>query len=151
MDCAFHEIFLSGASRTVKGRCISRIGGIRAPAWADREGLREPVDLLFKSQYFLEFEADTLKCPASRQRKRGSAVRAAKTMAGKMTDDEIAAIESEIEQLRQEHRDLDSAIEALQGLGSSDQLQLQRLKKRKLVLRDRISQLEDMLTPDIIA
>lgn len=72
-------------------------------------------------------------------------------MAGKMTDDEIAAVESEIEQLRQEHRDLDSAIEALQGLGSSDQLQLQRLKKRKLVLRDRISQLEDMLTPDIIA
>ncbi len=53
--------------------------------------------------------------------------------------------------LRQEHRDLDSAIEALRISPSSDQLQLARLKKRKLRLRDEIAQLEDQLIPDIIA
>ena len=53
--------------------------------------------------------------------------------------------------LRQEHRDLDSAIEALRISPSSDQLQLARLKKRKLRLKDEIAQLEDQLIPDIIA
>jgi hypothetical protein len=53
--------------------------------------------------------------------------------------------------LRQEHRDLDSAIEALRISPGSDQLQLARLKKRKLRLRDEIAQLEDQLIPDIIA
>ena len=72
-------------------------------------------------------------------------------MRNRLNDDERAEIEAEIEALRQEHRDLDSAIEALQSVGAPDQLQLQRLKKRKLVLRDRVAQLEDMLTPDIIA
>lgn len=57
----------------------------------------------------------------------------------------------EREHLRQEHRDLDAAIEALRGAGQGDQLQMQRLKKRKLALRDRLSRLEDALTPDIIA
>jgi hypothetical protein len=52
--------------------------------------------------------------------------------------------------LRIEHRDLDSAIAALAD-GVSDQLQLARLKKRKLKLRDEISQLEDYLLPDSIA
>ena len=54
-------------------------------------------------------------------------------------------------QLRQEHRDLDSAIEALRVTPASDQLQLARLKKRKLRLKDEISMLEDQLIPDIIA
>ena len=54
-------------------------------------------------------------------------------------------------QVRQEHRDLDSAIEALQASPVVDNLQLQRLKKKKLALKDRISHLEDRLTPDIIA
>ena len=54
-------------------------------------------------------------------------------------------------QLRQEHRDLDAAIEALQNSPSADILQLQRLKKRKLYLRDRIGYIEDQATPDIIA
>lgn len=54
-------------------------------------------------------------------------------------------------QLRQEHRDLDVAIEALHNSPGSDLLQVQRLKKRKLHLRDRIIQVEDQLTPDIIA
>jgi hypothetical protein len=51
----------------------------------------------------------------------------------------------------QEHRDLDAAIEALQNAPGRDLLQIQRLKKRKLQLRDRISFIEDQLTPDIIA
>ena len=53
--------------------------------------------------------------------------------------------------LKQEHRDLDAAIGALQAANTVDQLQVQRLKKRKLALRDRISSLEDLITPDIIA
>ena len=68
-----------------------------------------------------------------------------------LTGDERKAIEDELEQLRQEHRDLDAAIDALQLVGVIDQLQVARLKKRKLVLRDRISFLDDQLTPDIIA
>jgi hypothetical protein len=53
--------------------------------------------------------------------------------------------------LRLEHRDLDSAIEALCAVPRPDQLQLARLKKRKLRLRDEIKLLEDQLIPDIIA
>jgi hypothetical protein len=53
--------------------------------------------------------------------------------------------------LRMEHRDLDMAIEALRSSSSSDQLQLARLKKRKLRLRDEIAVIEDSLIPDIIA
>lgn len=64
---------------------------------------------------------------------------------------EIAELESELGRLKEEHRDLDTAIEALEGMVAGDQLQIQRLKKRKLVLRDRIAILEDQLTPDIIA
>jgi hypothetical protein len=68
-----------------------------------------------------------------------------------MSPEERNQIEREVEQLREEHRDLDSAIAALIHLGTPDQLQLQRLKKRKLVLRDRIAFLDDQVTPDIIA
>ncbi len=68
-----------------------------------------------------------------------------------ISDDDRAAWTAELEHLRQEHRDLDAAIEALTHIGSSDRLQIQRLKKRKLILRDRMSFLEDQLTPDIIA
>ena len=53
--------------------------------------------------------------------------------------------------LRIEHRDLDAAISALVGAGSQDQLQIARLKRRKLRLRDQIASIEDYLTPDIIA
>jgi hypothetical protein len=73
-------------------------------------------------------------------------------MEGKeLTPEERAALVAQIERLREEHRDLDAAIEALRQAGQADQLQLQRLKKRKLLLRDRLAQLEDQLTPDIIA
>jgi hypothetical protein len=58
---------------------------------------------------------------------------------------------SRLVRLRLEHRDLDSAIEALRATPAPDQLQLARLKKRKLRLRDEIQLLEDRLIPDIIA
>jgi hypothetical protein len=72
-------------------------------------------------------------------------------MAEKFSDEERAALRAELERLRQEHRDLDSAITALIEISAADQLQIQRLKKRKLILRDRIDRIEDSLTPDIIA
>jgi hypothetical protein len=53
--------------------------------------------------------------------------------------------------LRMEHRDLDAAIEALRAAPATDQLQLARLKKRKLRLKDEIAMLEDLAVPDIIA
>lgn len=68
-----------------------------------------------------------------------------------LTEDERDALQTHVERLREEHRDLDDAIEALRDAGQGDQLQLQRLKKRKLRLRDKLAQLEDQLTPDIIA
>ncbi len=58
---------------------------------------------------------------------------------------------AELARLTQEHRDLDAAIEALQSSQRPDALQLQRLKKHKLQLRDRITFVEDQITPDIIA
>jgi hypothetical protein len=64
--------------------------------------------------------------------------------------DEINAA-TRLVRLRMEHRDLDAAIEALRATPGSDQLQLARLKKRKLRLRDEIALLEDQLIPDIIA
>jgi len=68
-----------------------------------------------------------------------------------LSPEERAALAGALERLREEHRDLDAAIEALRDAGQADQLQLQRLKKRKLALRDRLAQIEDALTPDIIA
>jgi hypothetical protein len=72
-------------------------------------------------------------------------------MAFELSAESTAEYESELARLREEHRDLDDAIEALAGVMAGDRLQLQRLKKRKLGIRDRISFLEDQLTPDIIA
>lgn len=69
-----------------------------------------------------------------------------------MSTDGVAAVNAaRLAYLRTEHRDLDAAIDALRGTAGSDQLQLARLKKRKLRLRDEIAMLEDMLVPDIIA
>ena len=56
-----------------------------------------------------------------------------------------------LEVFRTEHRDLSAAIDALTGAGSTDQLQIARLKKRKLRLKDQIAIIEDYLIPDIIA
>ena len=68
-----------------------------------------------------------------------------------MSDDEERELREQLARLHQEHRDLDAAIAALQDAPGSDIIQIQRLKKRKLHLRDRISFVEDQLTPDIIA
>jgi len=68
-----------------------------------------------------------------------------------LTEEEQREFAVELDRLRQEHRDLDTAIDALAALVVADRLQLQRLKKRKLALRDRIAYLEDLMTPDIIA
>ena len=68
-----------------------------------------------------------------------------------MTDEDERALQAELARLQQEHRDLDAAIDALMLSGQADRLQVQRLKKRKLHLRDKLSQLEDSVTPDIIA
>ena len=63
--------------------------------------------------------------------------------------EEILQIELEV--LKQEHRDLDEAVKALEERGIQDQLTIQRLKKKKLALKDKIAVIEDRLTPDIIA
>jgi hypothetical protein len=68
-----------------------------------------------------------------------------------VNDEDEGALREELARLQQEHRDLDAAIEALVGSPGSDLIQVQRLKKRKLALRDKILQIEDRLTPDIIA
>ncbi|MDE1915658.1 MAG: DUF465 domain-containing protein [Sphingomonadales bacterium] len=65
-----------------------------------------------------------------------------------MTEDELR---KRLEMLRIEHRDLDAAIDALTGAGAPDQLQIARLKKRKLKLKDQIALVQDYLIPDIIA
>ena len=64
---------------------------------------------------------------------------------------EQKALHARMVELREQHRELDSAIAALQDQSVGDALQLARLKKRKLVLRDQIQWIEDRLTPDIIA
>ena len=62
-----------------------------------------------------------------------------------------AQIRVRLDEIRTEHRDLDSAIAALWSLTVPDQQQIARLKKRKLRLRDEIAAFEDHLIPDIIA
>ncbi len=64
---------------------------------------------------------------------------------------DVAELEADLARLKQEHRDLDTAIEALEQIITGDQLQVQRLKKRKLALKDQIIRIEDQLTPDISA
>jgi hypothetical protein len=68
-----------------------------------------------------------------------------------MNDEDERALRELLARLQQEHRDLDAAIAALATSPGSDLIQVQRLKKRKLVLRDKIRRIDDQLTPDIIA
>lgn len=68
-----------------------------------------------------------------------------------MESEEIRELRTNLLKLKQEHRDLDSAIDALEESGRADQLQLKRLKKKKLCLKDEIARIEDQLLPDIIA
>jgi len=68
-----------------------------------------------------------------------------------MKNQEERELRATLSRLKQEHRDLDSAIDALEDSGRSDQLQVKRLKKMKLNLKDEIARIEDQLLPDIIA
>ena len=68
-----------------------------------------------------------------------------------LTAPEEVAARAKLAQQMQEHRDLDAAIEALALTGNSDQLALSRLKKRKLQLKDEITEINNSLLPDIIA
>ena len=60
-------------------------------------------------------------------------------------------LRSKLQELIQQHRDLDAAISSLEETGSSDPLQLRRLKKMKLDLKDKMHRIENLLIPDIIA
>ncbi len=62
-----------------------------------------------------------------------------------------AALMAELQRLRIEHKDISDAVEALEAIGQADQLQIRRFKRRKLLLKDLIRQIEDQITPDIIA
>jgi len=66
-----------------------------------------------------------------------------------MKTDDVLRVELEV--FKREHRDLDEAISALQVEGRADALTIQRLKKKKLLLKDKIAMIEDRLLPDIIA
>lgn len=68
-----------------------------------------------------------------------------------MTEQEEQELQERLAQLKEEHRDLDGAIVALEAMPLPDHLQIKRLKKRKLYLRDRIREIDDILFPDIIA
>ncbi len=65
--------------------------------------------------------------------------------------DDIEVLRVKLEVLKREHRDLDEAVRALQEGGRADMLTLQRLKRKKLALKDRIADIEDRIHPDIIA
>jgi hypothetical protein len=68
-----------------------------------------------------------------------------------MDTEERLLLQENLTKLKQEHRDLDGAIDALEKSGQGEPLQLKRLKKKKLTLKDEMSRVEDILLPDIIA
>ncbi|KAA0972406.1 DUF465 domain-containing protein [Aureimonas fodinaquatilis] len=67
-----------------------------------------------------------------------------------MADQEQAAMRLQVARLRQEHADFDAAIDAMEAMGC-DRLQIQRMKKKKLTIKDRLQDMEDQILPDIIA
>jgi len=72
-------------------------------------------------------------------------------MTDQVTKPDEVALRARLAALMQEHRDLDAAIDAMSNSGSPDQLALSRLKKRKLQLKDEITEINNQLLPDIIA
>ncbi len=68
-----------------------------------------------------------------------------------MIMNDIEALKNKLAELRTEHRDLDDGIASMTEDGSYNQLQIQRLKRRKLALKDQIAQIKNKLLPDIIA
>ncbi|RFC62650.1 DUF465 domain-containing protein [Fulvimarina endophytica] len=67
-----------------------------------------------------------------------------------MADQEQAGLRLQAAKLRMEHADYDAAIDAMQAHGC-DKLRIQRMKKKKLLIKDRLQELEDQIIPDIIA
>ena len=65
--------------------------------------------------------------------------------------DDTKEIRNKLIELRTEHRDIDDSIESITQRGDFDQIQVQRMKKRKLFLKDQISTLENRMLPNIIA
>jgi hypothetical protein len=92
--------------------------------------------------YILEMAArrTALPAPPSTRQERACAM-----------DLDVEALKTKLAALKTEHRDLDDVIARLVERGPFDQLQMQRLKKRKLMLKDQISKIESELLPDIIA
>jgi hypothetical protein len=110
----------------------------------------EAILLLRLGESKVEHDSDRLSPLAKLPLGRATAVcDGASSGAARIMDD--SEILRRLELLRVEHRDLDAAIEALVTTAMPDQLQIARLKKRKLLLRDEIAMLEDQLIPDIIA
>jgi len=72
-------------------------------------------------------------------------------MSQRLTDEEIEEVEARVEVLRIEHRDLDDAIATLQEQAFIDPMQMRRMKKRKLFIKDMINKLESMMIPDMPA
>ena len=68
-----------------------------------------------------------------------------------MNDNEDSGLRETLQKLRSEHREIDKAISSIQTTTGTDSLEIQRLKKQKLSLKDKITQLENQLLPDIIA
>jgi len=68
-----------------------------------------------------------------------------------MSNIDLEGLRSKLEELKLEHRDLDDVIHRLQMTGGIEQMQLQRLKKRKLKIKEQIIKIEDELIPDILA
>ena len=67
------------------------------------------------------------------------------------TDTDEEGLRDKLARLRQQHRDLDAAIDALEMSGAADPLRIRRLKKMKLAIKDETGVIEDQLVPDIIA
>ena len=88
-----------------------------------------------------------MRCAADRRRDTATAPR----VPVKAMDLDVEALKAKLAALKIEHRDLDDVIARLAERAPFDQIQLQRLKKRKLLLKDQISKIESELLPDIIA
>src|SRR6516225_6882226 len=114
-------------------------GGVAADLWATDQNA------------IIARHLGAVRCKTRRLFGRRTALGRLSATRAAMTQEEERELRAELARLQQEHRDLDAAIVALQESPGSDLIQVQRLKKRKLLLRDRITFIEDQLTPDIIA
>lgn len=144
----FHKKFKAGASEPAVSYGDNPT---RACAWRAyrRRPLRElPVESGGKLR--TQFHSSEKCIRQLEQAVTGITVNSLGGLTAAMNDND-GELRAELAKLQQEHRDLDAAIEALHHSPAPDLLRLQRLKKRKLQLRDRISFIEDQITPDIIA